>query len=79
VTLRRWRERLAAHADRLPALGFDDQLRRLFEFYLAYCEAAFLERHVSVVQLALAKPGWHGTLGETPGVASLRWTPPTAA
>lgn len=58
LTLRRWDENLQKHRHRLDDLGFDDRLARLFEFYLAYCEAAFLERHVSVVQATFAKPAW---------------------
>jgi cyclopropane-fatty-acyl-phospholipid synthase len=69
-TLARWRANLLAHADRLPALGLDDQFRRLFEFYLAYCEAAFRERHVSVVQLVLARPEWRGEIRPMPAVAA---------
>lgn len=33
---------------------------------LAYCEAAFHERHVSVVQLVFAKPDWRGRLDDRP-------------
>lgn len=29
-------------------------------FYFAYCEAAFLERRVSDVQVVLARSGWRG-------------------
>ena len=58
TTLARWRAALDECAHRLPALGLDDRFRRLWEFYLAYCEAGFAERHVSVVQMLLAKPGW---------------------
>jgi hypothetical protein len=29
--------------------------------YLCYCEAAFLERHISDVQILLAKPAWRET------------------
>jgi len=57
-TLRRWRLALVAHAAELPALGFGEEFRRMWEFYLCYCEASFAERHVSDVQIVLAKPGW---------------------
>jgi cyclopropane-fatty-acyl-phospholipid synthase len=30
----------------------------LWDLYLCYCEAAFLERHISDVQVVLAKPAW---------------------
>lgn len=61
-TLYRWRRNLLANSHRLGALGLDRTFERLFEFYLSYCEAAFRERHVSVVQLVFAKPGWRGAL-----------------
>ena len=57
-TLRRWRDNLHASRDRLIASGYDEVLMRLWEFYLCYCEGAFLERHVSVVQATFARPEW---------------------
>ena len=39
-------------------LGFDERFIRLWRFYLAYCEAAFAERHVTVNQLVLVGPAW---------------------
>jgi len=57
-TLHRWRDQLHARWSELGALGVSEELARLWDFYFAYCEAAFLERHVSVAQLVLAKPGW---------------------
>ena len=57
-TLRRWRAAFNNRRDRLPALGLDESFARMWDFYLAYCEAAFDERSVSVVQLTLAGPSW---------------------
>ena len=37
-------------------LGFDDRFIHLWEFYLAYCEAAFDEDNIDVVQFTLVKP-----------------------
>ncbi|HXY28421.1 MAG TPA: class I SAM-dependent methyltransferase, partial [Acidimicrobiales bacterium] len=56
-TLRCWRANLAAHRDEVKRLGFDDRFWRFWNLYLCYCEAAFMERHVSDVQLVLARPG----------------------
>jgi cyclopropane-fatty-acyl-phospholipid synthase len=56
-TLRRWKANLDAHADGLTDLGLDDRFGRMWDFYLAYCEAAFEEREISVVQAVLARPG----------------------
>ena len=60
-TLARWHHRLDEIGDRLPALGLDDTFGRLWSFYLRYCEAAFRERHVSVVQAVLAGREWTAT------------------
>jgi cyclopropane-fatty-acyl-phospholipid synthase len=59
-TLRRWRANVHAHADELPALGLDEAFRRMWDFYLCYCEAAFDERDIDVVQCVLARPGAPG-------------------
>ena len=57
-----WARNLAANSEAVERLGVSNELRRLWALYLAYCEAAFLERHISDVQLVLAKPGWRGRL-----------------
>ena len=57
-TLHRWRDTLHRRWSDLPRFGVTEELGRLWDMYLAYCEAAFLERHVSVVQIVLAKPEW---------------------
>ena len=54
-TLRRWRERFLAERGRILQLGFDERFMRLWEFYLAYCEAAFDEANIDVVQYTLQK------------------------
>ncbi len=64
-TLRRWRERFLANIDDVRALGFDEPFVRMWEFYLAYCEAAFLARYVNDLQLLLTRP-MNGTLGTRP-------------
>jgi cyclopropane-fatty-acyl-phospholipid synthase len=61
-TLRRWRQNLDAHRAELTEAGYEARFRRLWELYLSYCEAAFLERHISDAQIVLAKPRWAGEL-----------------
>jgi cyclopropane-fatty-acyl-phospholipid synthase len=56
-TLRAWRCRFLNQLERVRALGFDDRFIRMWDFYLAICEAAFLERHTGVFQLLLVKNG----------------------
>jgi cyclopropane-fatty-acyl-phospholipid synthase len=54
-TLRRWQQRFTAAADRVEAIGFDDTFRRMWTFYLAYCEAGFRAGYLDVVQFTMAK------------------------
>lgn len=55
-TLRCWRDAFMARLEASQAMGFDDTFCRMWEFYLAYCEGAFAERHIGVSQLVLANP-----------------------
>ncbi len=57
-TLRAWRERFFANIDAVRALGYPDSFIRLWEYYLCYCEGAFLERYIGDVQMIFAKPSW---------------------
>lgn len=54
-TLRRWRRQFLAERRAILQLGFDERFMRLWEFYLAYCEAAFDEANIDVVQYTLLK------------------------
>jgi cyclopropane-fatty-acyl-phospholipid synthase len=58
-TLACWRETFMARLDEVRAQGFDERFIRTWEFYLAYCEAAFRHGSTDVVQftLAHARPG----------------------
>jgi len=40
-TLEDWRDRLSAHGEKIAALGLDTRFRRMWEYYLSYCEAGF--------------------------------------
>ncbi len=55
-TLRRWRYRFNEQLDEVRRLGFDDYFIRTWSFYLAYCEAAFAWRNISVVQAVWSRP-----------------------
>ena len=54
TTLRLWRERFLASWQDTRALGFDETFRRMWELYLAYCEAGFRAGYLGVQQLAIA-------------------------
>jgi len=64
-TLRRWRANFEGATPRLEDLGYDERFRRLWRMYLAYCEAGFAERRIGVMQMTLAKPGWHQNASPT--------------
>ena len=54
-TLKRWREAFLSQRERVMANDFDERFMRIWEFYLAYCEAAFAENNIDVVQYTLQK------------------------
>jgi len=53
-TLRHWLERFEANRDRAQAI-YDERFCRMWEFYLAVCEAAFRNGPMMVFQLQLAR------------------------
>lgn len=61
-TLERWHRNLAERTEEVEALGLDERFRRLWDFYLCYCQGAFLERHISDVQMVLAMPDWQAPM-----------------
>jgi cyclopropane-fatty-acyl-phospholipid synthase len=56
-TLAIWRSNFRAAWPNLMPSGFDDRFRRLWEYYLAYCEAGFLSGNIDVRQVVFAKSG----------------------
>ena len=65
-TLAAWRERFHAALPAVRNLGFDDRFIRMWDYYLAYCEGAFLERHIGDFQLVLTKNHNPGVLYQEP-------------
>jgi cyclopropane-fatty-acyl-phospholipid synthase len=55
-TLASWRANLELRRAEVERLT-DERFRRLWRFYLCYCEGGFLERHVGVAQLLFARGG----------------------
>lgn len=56
-TLRRWRRSLLGRRGDVLGMGFQPDFFRRWEYYLAYCEAAFASRILSDLQIVLARPG----------------------
>lgn len=54
-TLAEWGQRFESAWDGIATLGFDERFRKLWRFYLSYCEAGFRTERTNVVQLSLAK------------------------
>jgi len=54
-TLAAWRARFEAAWGEIEPLGFDERFRRMWRFYLAYCEGGFRSGAIDVKQIALAK------------------------
>jgi cyclopropane-fatty-acyl-phospholipid synthase len=55
-TLYDWRMNFDNAWSELTQFGFDEQFKRLWHFYLCYCEGAFIERVISTHQLVMRKP-----------------------
>jgi cyclopropane-fatty-acyl-phospholipid synthase len=54
-TLAEWAKRFEGAWDDIRRLGFDERFRKLWRFYLSYCEAGFRTARTDVVQLSLAR------------------------
>ena len=56
TTLRDWRQRFFDNIESIRALGYSKQFIAMWEFYLCYCEAGFLERVLGNAHLVFIKP-----------------------
>ena len=54
-TLKLWRSAFLDRLTDVRALGFDEVFIRMWDYYFAYCEGAFRERHIGDFQLLLTK------------------------
>lgn len=52
LTLHEWRRRFLSAWDEISPLGFDERFKKLWRFYLAYCEAGFKAGTTNVSQVA---------------------------
>ncbi len=56
TTLNHWNERFFGSIDQIRSMGYPDTFVRMWEYYLCYCEAAFLERAIGTVQMLMMRP-----------------------
>ncbi|MGF1643078.1 MAG: class I SAM-dependent methyltransferase [Thiotrichales bacterium] len=55
-TLNHWRSGFDTAVDWLHAHGYDERFRRMWRYYLAFCEAGFRARQIDVVRMLIEKP-----------------------
>ena len=53
-TLSEWRKNFLSAWDNIAPLGFDDYFKRMWEFYLSYCEAGFKSKNIDLIQFSLS-------------------------
>ncbi|WP_199671221.1 SAM-dependent methyltransferase [Salinibius halmophilus] len=54
-TLRAWHENFENNWDSIKPHGYDERFRRLWRYYLCYCEGGFTERAISVMQFVMSR------------------------
>ena len=54
-TLKQWRDRFRLAWPEIRHQGFDERFRRMWEYYLSYCEAGFRAGNIDVTQVTLAR------------------------
>jgi len=63
-TLNDWRVKFDKNWNDITQFGFDEQFKRLWHFYFAYCEGAFIERVISTHHIVARKPEYKDTQDE---------------
>lgn len=57
TTLRHWHDRFFTRISEVRDLGYSESFIRMWQFYLCYCESAFIERAIGDVQMLIMRPG----------------------
>jgi cyclopropane-fatty-acyl-phospholipid synthase len=55
TTLRHWRQKFLANWSTIEGTQFDSAFKRMWEFYLGYCEAGFAAGYLGVSQFSLSR------------------------
>ena len=53
-TLAIWRENFLKAWSNIAPLGFDETFKRMWEFYLSYCEAGFKSKNIDLIQFSMS-------------------------
>ena len=52
-TLKIWRDKFSERWGEISEQGFDNTFKRMWNFYLSYCEAGFKSRNIDLIQFSL--------------------------
>ncbi len=53
-TLANWRKNFLSAWKKISPLGFDEYFKRMWEFYLSYCEGGFKSRNINLIQFSMS-------------------------
>ena len=53
-TLQMWKNNFLKTWDNISPLGFDEYFKRMWEFYLCYCEAGFKAKNIDLIQFSMS-------------------------
>ena len=53
-TLATWRKNFLGAWEKISSLGFDEYFKRMWEFYLSYCEGGFKSRNINLIQFSMS-------------------------
>ncbi len=53
-TLANWRVNFLMAWNNITPLGFDETFKKMWEFYLSYCEAGFKSRNINLIQFSMS-------------------------
>ena len=53
-TLQMWKNNFFKTWDNISPLGFDEYFKRMWEFYLCYCEAGFKAKNIDLIQFSMS-------------------------
>ncbi len=53
-TLATWRKNFLRTWEKISPLGFDEYFKRMWEFYLSYCEGGFKSRNINLIQFSMS-------------------------
>ena len=54
MTLSTWRRNFLNAWDKISPLGFDNYFKRMWEFYLSYCEGGFKSKNINLIQFSMS-------------------------